>query len=109
MASRRGDAKTEIERIALLFGPLVNKEITFTFGKFTFPITIQNIQLAKLTEMRNAPDKRKDDQGKSYTPPVMQFITNAGFLYFIIEDIEVVAITNGLRVITAANNIDFKG
>ena len=106
--SRRTDAKTEAERISLLCAPLINKEVHFSFAKFTFPIIIQEIQLAKLGDMKNAPDKRIDDEGKNYTPLVVQFITNAGFLYFIIEDIEVVAIANGLRIITAANNIDFR-
>ena len=107
MSSRRGDAKVEIERIAELFSPLLHKEIQFSFGKFEFPIIIQEIRLAKLTDMKNAPDKRKDGD-ISYTPPVMQFITSEGYLYFVVEDIEIAGITNGLRIITAANNIDFR-
>lgn len=106
--SRRTDAKTEIERIKILFEPLLNKEIIFSFAKFSFPIIITDIQIAKLTDMRNAPEKRIDDEGNHYTPPVMQFITNAGFLYFVLEDVEVVSIVKGMRIITAANQIDFR-
>jgi hypothetical protein len=106
--SRRTDAKVEVERIAQLFAPLLNKTVSCSFGKFVFPIIIQAIQLAKLTDMKNTPEKRTDENNKTYTPPVMQMITNAGFLYFILEDIEVAAIVQGLRIITAANNIDFK-
>lgn len=106
--SRRTDAKEQIERIKELFAPLVQKKIQLSFAKFSFPITITDIQLAKLTDMKNAPDKRTDEAGKKYTPPVMQFVTDAGYLYFILEDIEVAAIAKGLRIITAANNIEFK-
>jgi hypothetical protein len=106
--SRRTDARIEVERIAQLFAPLLNKNVQFSFGKFSFPIVIQEIQLAKLTDMKNTPEKRTDENGKMYTPPVMQFVTNEGFLYFILEDIDVVAIANGLRIITAAVNISFK-
>src|SRR5688572_2843659 len=101
--SRRTNAKEEVEKIAALFSPLLNKNISFSFGKFSFPIIIQEINLAKLTDMKNAPDKRKSEDGKMYTPPVMQFVTSEGFLYFILEDIEVAAIVNGLRIITAVN------
>lgn len=106
MASRRGDAKTEVERIAGLFAPLLDKQVTFSFAKFSFPITLQEIKLARLGDMTNAPEKRKDE--KYYTPPVMQITTSDGTLYFVLEDIEVVAIAGGLRIITAANNIDFR-
>ena len=109
--SRRTEAKEEVQRIAELFAALTIT--TFSFGKFTYPITIQEIKLAKTSKstpggMKNPPEMRTDDEGKQYTPPVMQITTADGLLYFILEDIEVVSITNGLRIITAANNIDFR-
>lgn len=105
--SRRTNAKEEVERIAKLFECIVDKHVTFSFGKFSFPIVIQEIKLAKLTDMMNKPDERHDEKGK-YRPPVMQMNTNNGLLYFILEDISVAAIANGVRIITAANNIDFR-
>lgn len=109
MASRRGDAKAEVERIAGLFENYIGKPITFSFGRFSFQdVVIESIQLAKLTDMKNAPDKRKDDDGKMYTPPVMQFNTNAGLIYFVLEDIEIVSIAGGYRIITAAVHVEFR-
>lgn len=104
--SRRTNAKEYVETIAALFAPL--NITSFAFGKFKYPITIQSISLAKLGDMKNAPEKRKDENGKMYTPLVMQFVTDAGYLYFIIEDIDIVAITNGLRISTAAITVDFR-
>lgn len=105
--SRRTNAKSEIEEIIKLFTPLLHKKVQFSFGKFSFPITIQDIKLAKLGDMMNKPEMRTDNNEK-YTPPVMQFDTSDGKLYFILEDITVAGIANGVRIITAANNIDFR-
>lgn len=110
--SRRTNAKEEVERIAKLFECIIDKQITFSFGKFSFPIVIQEIKLAKTSKstpggMKNPPKMIDSDEGR-YTPPVIQFNTSSGKLYFILESIQVVAIANGVRIITAANNIDFR-
>lgn len=108
MASRRGDAKAQIEQWAKLFEPYVNKNMTLSFGKFNFPdVFISKVEIANTTGMVNAPDKRMDGD-KAYTPAVMQIVTNAGILRFIVESTVVVAITNGLRLITGVNKVDLR-
>lgn len=109
MASKRGDAKTQVEQWAKLFEPYLNKDMTLSFAsKFSFTgVFIDRIELAKTTGMTNAPDKRLDGD-KQYTPAVMQIVTNAGLLRFVVEDTRVVAIANGVRLITDANQVDLR-
>lgn len=109
MASRRGDAKTQVEQWSKLFEPFVGKDMTLSFDKFSYAgVYIDRIELGKTTGMVNAPEKRISDENKPYTPAVMQIITNAGVLRFVIEDTQVVSIANGVRLITAANEIDLR-
>jgi hypothetical protein len=109
MASKRGDAKTQVEQWAKLFDPYLNKDMTLSFAsKFNFAgVIIDRIEIAKTTGMLNKP-KARNDGNKDYTPPVMQIITSAGLLKFVVEDTTVVAITNGIRLITAANEVDLR-
>ncbi len=110
MASRRGDAKTQVEIWAKLFEPYLNKDMTLSFAqKFSFPgVFIDRIELAKTTGMVNGPDKRIGEDGKPYTPVVMQIITSAGVLKFVMEDTTVAPLRNGIRLITASNEVDIK-
>lgn len=109
MASRRGDSKVLIEQWAKLFEPYLNKDMTLSFAKFRYPgVIIRSIELAKTTGMVNAPDKRLDDNGKLYTPTVMQIITSAGVLKFVIEDTQIAALFDGIRLKTEANEIDLR-
>lgn len=109
MASKRGDAKTQVELWAKLFEPYLNRDMTLSFAsKFSFPgVFISKLELAKTTGMVNAPEKRMDGD-KQYTPAVMQIVTNAGLLRFVVEDTTVAAISNGIRLITAANEVDLR-
>lgn len=109
MASKRGDAKTQVELWAKLFEPYLNRDMTLGFAhKFSFPgVFIDRIELAKTTGMVNAPDKRMESD-KQYTPAVMQIITNAGKLRFVVEDTTIVSIANGLRLLTDANEVDLR-
>ncbi len=110
MASKRGDAKTTVEFWAKLFDSYLNKDMTLSFAsKFVYnKVFISSIELAKTTGMVNAPEKRIDENGKQYTPAVMQIVTNAGLLRFVVEDTTVVAIANGVRLITGVNQVDLR-
>lgn len=108
MASKRGDAKIQVEQWAKLFEPYLQKDMTLSFAsKFSFTIRIERIELAKTTKMNNAPDKRIDGE-KRYTPAVMQIITNAGILRFVIEDTTVLPLYNGIRLTTATTEVDLR-
>jgi hypothetical protein len=110
MASRRTDAKTQVEKWAKLIEPYFDKNMTLSFAnKFNFPnVYISRVEIAKTTGMLNAPDKRVGEDGKAYTPPVMQVITNAGVLLFIIEGTRVAPLANGIRFITGINEVDLR-
>lgn len=105
----RSEAKQIVAEYAERFASYMTIPLTLSFGKHSFTdVVIQSIQLAKITDMNNAPDKRQDENGKYYTPPVIQFNTNAGILYFVLEDINIAAIINGIRITTKAVQIDFR-
>lgn len=109
MASRRGDAKALVERWAKLFESYLNKDMTLSFaGKFKFTgVFIDRIELAKTTGMVNAPVKRMDGD-KQYTPTVMQIVTSAGLLRFVVEDTTVAPLFNGIRLTTGVNEVDLR-
>lgn len=114
MASRRTDAKQQIEEWKPLFDILLNKPARLIFAKFDFPgVIVQSIELAKTTGMVNAPKKRIDSDGKPYTPNVMEITTNngppkGGLLRFVIEDTTVAGIANGVRLTAGKTTIDLR-
>lgn len=110
MASRRTDAKGQVEIWAKLFEPYIGKDMTLSFAhKFNFPgVYINRIELAKTTGMVNAPEKRIGDDNKPYTPTIMQIITSAGILRFVIEDTKIASLANGIRIITGVNEVDMR-
>lgn len=104
MASRRGDGIERVKQLETLFAPLYNKPVVMRFDKYNFEITITGISLARLADLENKPDDRYDGE-KKYKPPVMIMQTLKEKAYFILEDIEVFPLLNGLLIKTAANEI----
>lgn len=99
MASKRADATIIVEQIQALFTKYIDKRMRLQFDKFDFPIIIHSIILAKLSDLDNKPVYRHSAD-KKYRPPVMTIKTNAGELHFIIEDITIAAIVDGIQLQT---------
>lgn len=74
------------------FAPLLNKEIIFVFGKHAIPAVLQDIKLARLSDIENQPDKRKNGDAQ-YTPPCLEMDFGGEQLFFVIEDINTIQTT----------------
>lgn len=98
--SKRSDALKQVEQYKKDMNHIIGKPLVIAFDKFSFPIVIESIELAKLGDLENKPDTRIDDEGKGYKPPVMQIKTDVGMLYFVLEDIKLAAIFNGVQIET---------
>lgn len=90
-----------------LFEPIFNEECTVRFGNHQFDIIPKDIKPAAIGKMsKNVQPEKRD--GK--TPYVMTLTTNneEDSLHFILEDIKVAAIFNGVRITTDAITIDIR-
>jgi hypothetical protein len=106
--SKRTDAKQLVDSIKEIMKPYMQIDMRVKFDSHCFPIRIQAIELAKLGEITNKPEFRKDEDGKRYRPPVMQITTDVGILYFILEDVNVAAIFDGCMFITDTATVEMR-
>lgn len=64
------------------------------------PVQFVSCESQKLTTMKNAPEKRVNPQGKSYTPPMIKLcFENDASLVFVAEDTKLAAVYNGFRFV----------
>lgn len=64
------------------------------------PVTFLRSEVQKLSDMKNAPEKRTNEAGKLYTPPMLKLVfEHEATLVFVAEDTTMVAIFNGFRFI----------
>lgn len=107
---KRSDAKAQIEQWnTAILHQFMNTPMSVKIDtKASFEVIITEIGLQSITAMANKPDKRKDNSGKDYTPAVMRITTNAGVLYFVIEDTTVAAIKNGFVIRIGATSVEFR-
>jgi hypothetical protein len=64
------------------------------------PVQFISCEPQKLTVMKNAPEKRVNSQGKSYTPPMMKLcFEHDASLVFVAEDTKLAAVYNGFRFV----------
>lgn len=105
--SKRTDAKKQVEEYKIQLAPLLNTEIHIRFDKFCFPMIITDIVLARLSDLENKPEVRQGEE-KGYRPPVMTMQTNEGSLHFVLEDIEIRNVTNGVKILTDKVTIEMR-
>lgn len=108
--TKRKDALTQVEEYKKLIQPYIGNVMIVSFDQFTLPMIITDVFLAKLGDLANKPNNRRDaETGKNYKPPVMQIKTEQGNLFFYLEDIQqIAAITRGIQIRTAANIITIR-
>ena len=102
------EAQQKVEQYTQLFQPLLNVPIRLTFGKFNIEqVVITELRMPKVSEITI--DKRiKPDGNGQYTPLVMEIVTNEGKLLFIIEDAQVAAIVNGIRIDIGTTKVEMR-
>ena len=99
MITKRKEAKELIAEYEKIFAPILHKPCRLTWDKFDFEdIIITSIEIAKTTGRKNIPDKR-DNGDKNSTPMLFVLNTDQGELLFAIDDVQVSAIYNGVRII----------
>jgi len=108
MIVSRKDGQEQVNKYKEVFKPFINRAGTISFDTHILPITLLDITLANTTGMTNAPDKRLTSDGKNKTPLVMQLTTDAGNLFFILDDIVVSSLTNGFRITLDKTIVDMR-
>lgn len=79
-----------------LLNPLVGHQVVIRFEGHEFTTRLISVEPQKLTSLINAPEKRKNSDGKSYTPKCLRLSCEAGALVVVCEDYKLVAVTNGV-------------
>lgn len=83
------------------FAPLLNKGVTVIFGKHEMQDTLLDVKLARLGDIENQPDKRKNGDSQ-YTPSCLEMDFEGGQLFFVIEDIP----ENGIQTTLSGIRLD---
>ena len=110
MFTNRTEAKQLVEQYKQRCAIILNKPCTITFDRHTLEhVVITDIQLAKTTGLKNAPDKRITEDGKNKSPFIFELIAEQGTLQFVLDDTQVCAVMNGIRF-TVGNtyNVDIR-
>lgn len=101
---KRSEAMSIVAEHKSKFNDIMDALCTVSFDKHVLSdVVIQDIRLAKVTGMNNAPSKR---DGK--TPALLEIQTNCGSLFFVIEDTTIAAIHKGIRFIVGDMHIDLR-
>lgn len=98
MITKRKEAKELIAEYEKIFAPIIGKPCRLTWDKFDFEdVVVQGIEIAKTTGRKNIPDKRENGE-KNSTPMLFVLNTDQGELLFALDDVQVSAIFNGVRI-----------
>lgn len=85
-------SKEEIAAIKAKLAAYIGVPIRLSFG-LSFDTVIEDIVLARLADLKNAPEKRSDGN-KFYTPPVVMFkCAENNTFSFVLEDIQDILLT----------------
>lgn len=87
--------KKWVEQHRKLFEPLINKEVTITFGPHSLTSRFISIAHAPITSLRNKPQR----VGDGHVPGCFRLEFSSGKLAFTCEDSEVIVIPDGLKII----------
>lgn len=90
--SSRKEFATYAQQQKEKFAPLLNKGVTVVFGKHEVKDTLKDVKLARLGDIANQPDKRKNGDAQ-YTPSCLEMDFEGGQLFFVIEDINAIQTT----------------
>lgn len=85
--------KGRVETLKSLLSNYLNRPVRIRFAEHSFSAVIMDVVLAKVTELRNAPEKRMNVEGKYVTPAVVTFICDVGKLHFVLDDMQSPVIT----------------
>jgi|SRR5215216_6514450 len=98
MITKRKEAKELIAEYEKIFAPILHKACTLTWDKHEFEdVIVTGIEIAKTTGRKNIPDKRENGE-KNSTPMLFVVNTDSGELLFALDDVQVSAIFNGVRI-----------
>lgn len=99
---KKSEAQQHVDKWNNLFKPYIDKPMWVRFGNHEAQVIIKEISLAAITKMKAAkiptPDMRQREDGKQYTPAVIQMICDSCVLHFVIEDFEFYAIMGGIEI-----------
>lgn len=108
----RTEAKQRVELYKQLFDKFLNKDLIMTFDVHTFQLQLKELVHSRASDFKLL-DKREKPDGGWYAPQILHIKTSFDEqedhgLYFVLEDINVISILHGIRIETAAGNIDFR-
>lgn len=99
----RKDALLQVETIKKQFEEYMMIPLTYSFDRFSFPITIQRVDLLTQKELHHKPEKRQRED-RRYTPYVLGIETTTGeTMEYILEDIQVHNRVNAIHIQTGNN------
>jgi hypothetical protein len=78
-----------------ILSQLCGHELNIKFDNLEFSAKLVSVELQKLTALTNPPEKRKDANGKSYTPKCLRLVFETGAFVIVLEDCRIVAVHNG--------------
>ncbi len=91
-----------------LLDPLCGQEVLIRFDGLEFTTKLLSVELQKLTALTNPPAKRKNADGKSYTPKCIRLVCDAGALVVVLEDCRLVAVHKGIAFMFDAYTLEVR-
>jgi hypothetical protein len=91
-----------------LLQPLIGRNVTVRFDGHEFVTKLISVEPQKLTALANPPGKRKNAEGKSYTPKCLRLVCEAGALVVVCEDYTLAALANGVVFVFATYNLEVR-
>lgn len=92
----RKEVKAQVEEYAKLFRPYYNQVLQITVEPskiIPFSSTLRTVRVATLADIKPLEPEKRTQNGKEVTPPFFMVEFEDGQLFFILEDIETVALT----------------
>ena len=87
---------------------LCNHALSVRFDGLEFQARLLSFELQKLTALANPPDKRKNAEGKAYTPKCLRLVFDTGALVVVLEDCQLVAMHNGAAFIFESYQLEVR-
>jgi hypothetical protein len=79
---KKEKVKTRTDEIIEILSALINAPVEVTFGKHRLTIHVRDVINAKKGTLRNPPDKIAGEDGREYTPDVVQLLCDEGLFTF---------------------------
>lgn len=106
---KRSEALAKVTEIKEMFtaSKLLNTEVSIKFDKHEDATVIEDIILDKVTGFKLPLPERFQD-GKKYTPAIFTIKTISSQLTFILEDVSLFVISEGIRIVIGERRIDVR-